>query len=358
MVTFGLPALLLLLLIVPLAGAMLWWSAKQRRQALLAYAGNRLLWLRSNWTNPRLRRLKAGLMLCTLLLLALAAALPEHGQRKLVLPRAGSDVVIAVDVSRSMGVQDVAPSRLDAAKHAADALVDHLNGDRVAVVVFAGSAVDRFPLTTDLDAAKQVIDSLAILDSGVKGGTDLSSAFQTADTVLKGDATRGRVVVVISDGEDLAGNDLQAARQAAGDSLVIDTIGVGTTAGGPVYALNPLTGQSTAVIDPSTGTTAISHRDDGNLHQLAASGGGTAYDGNTTDFAFDLSGAIDRLQPTRFESDEATIPNEYFQIPLTLALLLLLIDVVATEGRLARTRPGQSSSGDPASLDELTRRSA
>jgi len=278
-------------------------------------------------------------------LLALACALPEFGHQKLVLPRKGSDVVIAMDVSRSMAVQDVQPSRLDAAKKAADVLIDHLNGDRVALVVFAGSAVDRFPLTTDPDAAKQVVDSVAILDSGVKGGTDLASAFNTGSTILRGDASYGRVIVVVSDGEDLAGNDLQAAAQAAQAGITVETVGVGTAKGGPVYATNSVTQKTVPVIDPDTGETAISRRDDGNLRRLASSGKGTAYDGNSTAFAFDLSGAIDRLQPTRFDSGLATIPFEYFQLPLVLALVLLLADSVLLEGTRVRTAKAGSSEG-------------
>jgi len=291
-------------------------------------------------------------------MLALASALPELGHQKLALPRKGSDVVIAMDVSRSMAVQDVQPNRLDEAKKAADALIDHLNGDRVALVVFAGSAVDRFPLTTDPDAAKQVVDSLSILDSGVKGGTDLAAAFDTGNTVLKGDASYGRVIVVVSDGEDLAGNDIRSAAQAAGAGITIETVGVGTAQGGPVFATNPATQKTTPVIDPDTGQTAISHRDDGNLHQLASAGRGSAYDGNTTAFAFDLSGAVDQLQPTRFDSGLATIPFEYFQLPLALALVLLVTDSVLLEGRrirAAKTDPSSASADRAAAAEPLKR---
>jgi Ca-activated chloride channel family protein len=332
-VGFGVPALLLSLAAVPAMAGLFLWAGRRRRQALRRYAGDGLTLLRSSAVSPLRRRTKIGLLLVGTTMLALASAQPELGQQKLVLPRKGSDVVIAMDVSRSMGVQDVKPSRLDQAKQSADALIDHLNGDRVALVVFAGSAVDRFPLTTDPEAAKQVVDSLAILDSGVKGGTDLGAAFDTAATILKDDASYGRVVVVVSDGEDLAGHDLDAAGKASSAGITVETVGVGTAEGGPVFATNPATQKTAPVIDPDTGQTAVSHRDDGNLRGLAGAGKGTAYDGNSTAFAFDLSGAIDRLQPTRFDSGLATVPFEYFQIPLALALVLLLIDSLLVEGR-------------------------
>jgi Ca-activated chloride channel family protein len=332
-VGFGIPSFLLLVLIVPLLAVLQVWAARRRRQTLRTYAGSGLSLLRSGADSPGRGRLKTGLRLGGVLLVTVAVSLPELGHQKLVLPRAGSDVVIAMDVSRSMNVGDVRPTRLDQAKRAADSLIDHLNGDRVALVVFAGSAVDRFPLTTDPDAAKQVVDSLAILDGGVRGGTDLASAFDTASTILKADASYGRVIVVVSDGEDLAGSDLQAADRAASSGITVETVGVGTAAGGPVFATNPVSGKTTPVIDPDTGEQAISHRDDTHLRQLAGAGKGAAFDGNTTAFAFDLSGAIDRLQPTRFDSGQATIPYEYFQLPLALGLILLVFDTLLVDGR-------------------------
>jgi Ca-activated chloride channel family protein len=336
MIDFGSPVLLTMLVAVPLIAAAIAWGSRKRRHAIARFAGSGMSRLRSSPTSPVRRAMKIALLLVGVGLLALATALPQHGRQHLILPRQGSDVVLAVDVSRSMSVQDVQPTRLDHAKQAANALIDHLGGDRVALVVFGGSASPRFPLTTDLQAARQVIDSMAVLDSGVKGGTDLAAAINTASDSLRGDQTRSKVIVVISDGEDLAGSDLQAATRAAAAGLTIETIGVGTQAGGQVFATNPASGRTTPIIDPDTGQTAISHRDDGDLRQLAAAGHGTAYDGNSTDFAFELSGAIDRLEPTRFSSGDATIPYDYFQIPLAVALALLLIETLISEDRRRR----------------------
>lgn len=360
MIDFGLPLFLLLaLLVLPLLAGASAWGAWQRRRAAARYAGSGLALLRSGRVSAARRRLKTALVLLAAALLVLAVARPQHGRQQVVLPRAGSDVVVAMDVSRSMGVQDVQPSRLDHAKQAATALIDHLAGNRVALVVFAGSAVVDFPLTTDLQAARQVTDSLGILDSGVKGGTDLAAAINTAGRVLKGDQTRGKVIVIISDGEDLAGNDLQAAARAAGDGLIIETVGVGTQNGGQVIAVDPRTKKATPVIDPDTGRTAISHRNDGNLRQLAAAGHGASYDGNSKDFAFDLSGAIDRLQPTRFQSGVATIPFEYFQVPLALALVLLILDTFLVDSfSIDRLIENESTKGARRERAERVRRGA
>ena len=366
MIHFWLPVLLVLVLSVSASGGMaaiIWWGFRQRRRAAVRFAGGEPALLRSGSNLSAagaIWRLKAALLAGVAALLVISIARPQLGERHTILPRQGSDVVVALDVSRSMGVSDVTPSRLDAAKRAATALLDHLSGDRGALVVFAGSASVRFPLTTDLAAADQVINGVTIKDSGVQAGTGIASALVAAHDVFTGDKTRGKVIVLISDGEDLSGNDLAAAGDAANAGVILETVGVGTTGGGPVFTSDP--GRPQPVIDPSTGRQAISHRDDGHLQQLAAAGHGTAYDGNSTDFAFDLSGAIDRLQKTQFESGEVTIPLERFQIPLAIALALLILDSLIPESSraikpeafkrraAAQRAPAESAQAQPLSL--------
>jgi Ca-activated chloride channel homolog len=342
---FGIPAFLIFLLVVPAVIAVFAWGLRRKRLALAQLAGGSFARLVRGETGGSHRRIKLALLAIGIAFLALSAALPQAGSQHIILPQAGSDAVIVMDVSLSMGVSDVSPSRLDKAKQAAGALVDHLAGDRVGMVVFAGSAVVRSPLTTDLQSARQVIDSVSIQDSGVKGGTDLAAGLRAANDMVKSDPTRSKVLVVVTDGEDLAGNDLSAASEIAAGGVLIETVGVGTVAGGQVVAVNPVSGARTPVIDPDTGTPAISHRDDGNLRQLASAGRGTAYDGNTTDFAFDLSNAIDQLAPTRFSSSDAIVPYEIFQIPLAIALGLLLLDTLLLENR---RRAQQAGAGVPA----------
>ncbi len=348
MISFGLPALLALLVALPLLAAVFAWGARQRRVAARRFAGAGLALVRSGDVDAG-QGLHLALLLIGAGLLVFAVARPQHGQQKLVLPRQGSDVVLAIDVSRSMAVQDVSPSRLHQAKQAVTAVINHLQGDRVGLVVFAGSAVLRFPLTTDQQAAQQVINSLAVLDGGVKGGTDIASAITTAESTLGGTQTQGKVIVLISDGEDLAGNDLKAAERAASQGIILDTVGVGTSAGGPVSYTNGINGRTTPVIDPSTGRQAISRRDDANLQQLASAGHGTAYDGNSTAFAFGLSNSVDRLQPTTFSGGLATIPHEYFQVPLALALLILTADLLLLgRGAIRRRTRSAETNREPA----------
>jgi Ca-activated chloride channel family protein len=352
-IQFGQPLLLLLIVTVPLLAATLVWGIWCQRRSAARFAGVGLGLLQRGGASQSYRLVRITLLVVVSALLVVAIARPEVGSHQVLLPREGSDVVIALDVSGSMGVNDVSPSRLEKAKQAAVALIDHLGGDRVGVVVFAGSASLRFPLTTDFQSAEQIINGIAIKDSGVAAGTDLGAALNTARDALTGDKTNGRVIVLITDGEDLSGSGLAAAQATAKSGVTIDTVGVGTASGGPVFAVNPETNAATPIIDPTTGKQAISHRDDAHLHQLASAGHGTAYDGNTTDFAFNLSTAIDSLQKTQFASGNATIPIERFQIPLGFALALLVLESLFADGRerLRRRRP---ATGDARPATELT----
>jgi Ca-activated chloride channel homolog len=359
MIGFGSPLLLVALIAVPVIAAVIIFGMRRRRRAEDQFAGGGLASLRSGRVSPLLSGAKLALLLTVAGLLAVSMARPQAGQTSLLLPREGGDVVIAIDVSRSMQVADVQASRLDAAKRAAKSLINHLGGDRVGLVAFAGSSTLRFPLTTDDEAASQVIDSLGIEESGIKPGTDIADALATARGAFSADNTRSKVVVIVSDGEELSGDDLAAAKAAADSGLIVHTVGVGTSSGGPVFAVNPRNNRSDPVIDPATGKQAISFRDDANLRQLASAGQGRAYDGNTTDFAFDLGASIDRLEKTRFNSGATNTPIERFQIPLALALALLVIDTLLIEGALAvrwhlRSRRRSLAGGPASSLAHLS----
>src|SRR5581483_6595950 len=157
---------------------------------------------------------------------AAAAALPRRGERRILLPREGSDVIIGLDVSASMLATDVQPNRLDRAKGILTGLLDRLPGDRIGLVVFAGNAGLRFPLTTDVAVARELIGSTTIKDGGLAPGTGIGDAIRLAVSTFPPDTqTRSRVLVLVTDGEDLAGGPLDAAQQARAQNIVVHTVG-------------------------------------------------------------------------------------------------------------------------------------
>jgi Ca-activated chloride channel family protein len=153
------------------------------------------------------------------------------GYRWEQITRRGHDVVFAIDTSRSMSTPDVVPDRLTRAKLAIDDFIGQLDGDAVGIVAFAGRAFVLCPVTLDYLAFRE---SLRVVDTGTipRGGTNISSAIRAAQTALERRPGRDKVLILVTDGEDLEGDALAAARAAVNrDGLKIYTVGVGTAAG-------------------------------------------------------------------------------------------------------------------------------
>jgi Ca-activated chloride channel family protein len=245
-------------------------------------------------------------------------------------------VILAVDVSLSISAQDVVPARLDRAKGAISALLDHLQGDRVGLVTFAGSADLRFPLTTDIEAARKVVQSLGFKDGGLRSGTSVGEALREATSGFANDQTRSKIVVLVSDGDELGDDAASAAAFVRDQGIGLNTIGVGNDTPVPVVVTDPRTGKAQPRIDPGTNTPLLTAADAMSLRQLASANGGHFYSGNTDDFAVQLADEIGRLQKTRFESGEGNVPVERFQLFAGAGLLLLMLEFLLPAGRSRR----------------------
>lgn len=333
--TFGLSPLLLLLVAVPVVAGALLWLARWRRGAVRRLvAGVTPSVPGARWRRP----LKAMLALSALALIALAAALPRRGERRVLLPRQGTDVMVVMDVSASMLATDVEPNRLERAKTSLGALLDRLQGDRVGMVVFAGSAGLKFPLTTDAAAAREQIRTTSIREGALDPGTGIGEGIRRGVEFLpKDDPARARVLIIVSDGEDLAGNPAEAVRVAHDGGAIVYTLGVGTEAGGQIIAPGR-SGTPTPRLDPTTNQPATTRRDEGLLRSLAAEGKGRYIDGNDATAGGQLADEVGRLARSRFESQEGTIPTERFRPFAAAALVLLTLDFLIAEGRRMRNR--------------------
>src|SRR6056300_836471 len=219
----------------------------------------------------------------TLLALALGSAglsvanLQMGGQKQLV-QRQGADVVFALDVSRSMWAEDIAPSRLDKAKLLISKTIDGLGGDRVGVVAYAGSAYPALPITTDYAAAKMALQS-ASPDQVPSKGTNLAAALEYATEYFNPASPAGRFVIVLTDGEDH--EDLAAG--SADPALPVQTmlVGLGTSAGGPIPMSR--TSRGTTYKKDNNGEVVITKRDLEKLSSIGRSLDAVVVDGNTTD---------------------------------------------------------------------------
>jgi Ca-activated chloride channel family protein len=314
-------ALLALFALVPLAVALLL-AARARRAADAAYGGSPAL--RRGYSAPRVR-VRNILLASAVALAAVAIARPQWGTADAPLERRGIDIVLALDISRSMLAADVAPTRAGAAAAGLHDMLRHLSGDRVGLVTFAGSAFVRSPLTLDLDAITDLVMRAQQEGALVKPGTDIGGAISSSVQLLDvPDRARTQVIVLISDGEDLGAGVTEAAAQAQHDGVRIYTVAAGTAQG----ALVPAEPGARDVVD------VTSHADREGLARIASASGGTTRDVATI---AGLAVEFARLSQSAFEQDSLPVPVERFQWVLAAALALLVAHTWLAEGNAART---------------------
>ncbi len=297
------------------------WS-RRRAVRRLGVAGTRL-------RNGR-RLLALAPMLVALGAIAFAAARPQWGEEPSTLRRQGVDLVVALDVSLSMLSPDVEPSRLERAKDEADALFGDLRGDRVGLVTFAGDAVIRFPLTTDIEAARQLVRTTTA-DTTLGPGSNPASAINAARAAFAGDSSTTKVVLLITDGEQLTsgteeGSDtaLEVAR-AREEGIEFIVAGIGTAEGGLIPVRDMATGEVTVRIDAATGQPAVTRLDEEALRQIADDAGGEYIAIADEGELGAVAERIAALQASAFFEESQTSFVERYQMFAGAALALIVL---------------------------------
>lgn len=253
-----------------------------------------------------------------------AAAQPRWGTTRSAIPRTGADLVIVLDISRSMGARDVAPTRLEASKTALRATLDRLGGDRVGLVVFGGSGRLRFPLTTDFGAAAQVISSLETGSVIVEGGTSASLGLDTALAMFDPESDAGRVILLVTDGDDLGADPAGVATRIRESGIDLMVVGVGTTQGGTVPIYDPRN-RTFSEKKGADGAPIITRLNETFLRSLAVASGGRYLGSDLATLPGAVSGRLATLEQGRFDQLQAEIPIERFQWFAAMALGILLL---------------------------------
>ena len=257
-----------------------------------------------------------------------ALARPQRGLRWETVARDGVDLMVVVDTSKSMDADDVKPTRLERAKLAVRDLVERFPGDRVGIVAFAGDAFVQSPMTLDHQA---FLESLDALDTSViaRGGTNIGRGIDVASAALATEPGREKVMVLLSDGEDLEGEGLAEAKVAAANGIHIETVGVGTAAGELVPSRDAQ-GRIVGVLRGEDGAPVRSHLDEDGLRAIAAASQGTyrplGADGRGLDRLYDE--ALAPLTHADTMSRTHRVYSEWFALPLGLALLGVVLDAL------------------------------
>lgn len=321
---FGAPCPLAGLVIPVLALLLVAYAARRRRRAAVVLGGPAGL---RGGQGGRLRAVLAGAVVVAALLAVLAGARPQWGEDERAVAQRGIDVIVALDVSRSMVAEDVAPSRSEAAAAGLAEMLSHMTGNRVGLVVFAGEAFARAPLTVDLPVVTSLITRAQAEAPLVRPGTNFRDALAESFRLLDvEDAAQTRAVLLVSDGEDLSSDYEEAVAFAERRGIRVYTVFAGTA--------NP-----TALPELSGGTD-VSVAQPEVLEEIAQRTGATF---RTSDRIPGLAVEFRRLQQTQFGEDIAREPIDRFAWFAGAAAALLLAVALLGEGAttgLPRLRGG------------------
>jgi Mg-chelatase subunit ChlD len=335
--TFGAPQWLWGLLLIPFLIALFVRAEQRGLKRLQEFVSARLLPQLAGTVNRPRRILRFALQLLGLALAIVSLAQPRWGYTFEDVKRKGLDLLIAVDTSRSMLSNDVQPNRLDRVKLAIQDLISQLQGDRVGLIAFAGRAFLQAPLTIDYDA---VVEAVNDLDTKTipEGGTNISSAITLATQSFGKSAMGNRALVIFTDGEELSGDAVKTAKEAADAGVRIFTVGVGT----PQGSLIPVTGDDgqTSFVKDSAGQVVKSKLDDKRLREIAQATGGFYLhleSGLRTMQQIQNEG-LAKMQAAEMDVRLSRRPIERYEWPLGAALIALALSILIPERKKARER--------------------
>lgn len=335
---FGDPRWLHLLWAVPALAALGIAAAWLRRRRLRAWAED-ALWARIvPARSGLLRGVKFSLTLLALVFLLVAAARPQVGAQLVQVERRGIDVVVLLDVSLSMEATDVVPDRLERSKQEIRELLNGLRGDRAAIVIFSGSSFVLCPLTLDVAAANLFLDAVSA-DVLPDPGTNLEEALRGGRSALEAEieGTRGRAVVLFTDGESHAGDAIAAARSLKDDGIPVLTVGVGTPNGEPI-PMADADGRLAGYKKDRGGNVVLSRLDEALLREIAETTGGRYYPATLQGHEVgEMLKFMGRLERGELGGTQRRRVEERFQVPAAIAVVLLLLAVLVPEARRERT---------------------
>src|SRR5438067_1250841 len=329
--SFGAPQWFWALAVLPLLIGL--YIRGERRSALQLrdFVSPRLLPQLAGNVDRMRRAIRFGFILLSLALAITALAKPRWGYIYEDIKRRGLDLLFAIDTSRSMLSNDVAPNRLQRVKLAAQDLITELQGDRAGLIAFAGRAFLQAPLTIDYDAA---VESINDLDTKTipEGGTNISEAIALAIQTFGKSAMGNRALIIFTDGEELSGDAVKEAKKAEEAGVKIFTIGVGTIQG----SLIPLE-QEGGFVKDAKGEVDKSKLDENRLREIAQATGGMYLhleSGPQTMRQLYEEG-LSKLKAAEIDARLSSRPIERYEWPLGAAIAVLIASLFLNDRKKA-----------------------
>ena len=319
---------LLPLLAVPLVVLLYFFVLHWKKRTIRKIGEERLVKEMIGNYSPQKFALKFVLIVVAFSATVLALANPRSKTGTEKVSRNGIDVMIALDVSKSMLAQDIKPTRLDRAKQLLGKLIDRLSNDRIGIVIFAGRAYLQMPLTGDHGAAKMYL-SAASPDAVPTQGTVIADALNRCDAAFSEKEKKYKSVILISDGEDHDEGALKAAAQMANEGIVVNTVGIGSATGATI--IDETTNEPKK---DNNGNTVVTKLNEEELKSIASKGNGIyqLYT-NTDEVVATLEARLSTMDQRTVTEDSLINYESFFQWLAGLALVLLVIELMLSERR-------------------------
>ena len=338
--TFGAPQFLFALAILPALMIFVRW-AWQRRAAATQRIGDPVLIERLSKTSRPRRLLRIVLWFLGTALIIVALARPQWGSDIEIVEQRGVQVMVVLDISRSMLAQDVKPTRLDRAKLEISDLISRLDGDEVGIVLFSGASFIQSPLTSDYATVRTYLNH-ASTNAITRQGTAIGEAIGTALAGFSNQRTSQKIIIIMTDGENHEGDPVAVARQAAAEGAVIYTVGFGSPDGQPIPEYDEQ-GNVTGYRQDAQGQVITSQLDEATLQQVAEAGGGRYFHAADQDTIAGLATEIQSFQDESLQSEFSQKRVERFQLFLLVGALSLILAEVLTDRLSLASRRGRAA---------------
>ncbi len=335
--------LLALLILVPLVFLATWWHMQSREKAKRKFASPDLFARIANSEPASRIRTRTILIAIALALIIVAFARPQGGELVVEEDVEGIDIILAIDVSRSMLARDLVPDRLTAIKNTVNSFIESSYGDRIGIVAFAGDAVTVCPLTTDHGTVQMIVDRLST-EEQVRPGTGIGNAILVGVNRLK-NSEAGRVMILLTDGESNKGVEpLDAVEQAKAEGVRIYTVGIGTREGTPLPELEQPYFGPTQYRQDEEGEFISVGLDIDTLEAIADETGGRFFQITNQRDLQTLYSSITHEGEVQFQQRKIVRRDELAPYFLFIACLFLIMEafytyITPSEVRRAKTRP-------------------
>ena len=314
-------------LFIPLTLVLIWYAykGKKLRMGLETLGTSSIKKFLLNRVKYSRIHLRSRLIILGIIFILLASVGPQIGMKLTELTREGVDIFILLDTSASMNAIDVKPSRIEKAKYELGRLLNSLKGDRAGLIAFAGSAHLHCPLTEDYSASRLFLNMMDT-DLITTQGTDLAAAIQLALDHVENNDEKFKVFVLVSDGEDHQGEAILLAESARELGIIIHTLGVGTSAGGPIPIYDD-DGNRAEFKKNRSGQVVTSTLNESTLDEIARITGGIYIRvENQVNAIAPLLREIDQMEKRELKSHVFSQYEDRYQVFLVIGLMLFLAE--------------------------------